>query len=287
MKRVVRGFWGPRKETVAELAVRWTELLTRLGALDGTVFGPWQGLPAPGDAQGGRGGRGGRGGQGGRGGRGGHGGQGGTVPVEQGAIEAYLRRQAGTAPDGDWADRTGHAMSLSTSPGNPARVSVTGTGGGESDHLAMSVVITVTTPDGSDAAPPYAEALRALAETWDVDWGEVTGTALQLALEDAGRAPGEPCVGWAGYLSERRAAALAAATAALESTDADPTAPDPTAPDPTALVPGLTTARTAHGGLLLDAGAGAEVDDLVAFNRWLRATGALEPLPRPMRRAKL
>ncbi|MFF8288093.1 hypothetical protein ACF068_02525 [Streptomyces sp. NPDC016309] len=228
MRRVVRGFWGPRPESEQELAVRWSTFLARLRETDPAVFGGWEPI---GDA---------------------------TGPD---ALAAHLReRNAGD----DWSDRKGYAMALSTPAAQPVGVTVSGSGGGSSGHLAMSVVVTVTAPD--DHPPlPYAAILRALAETWDVDWGEVTETELQLALEDDGREPGQACVGWAAYLSAGRAALLA----------------------PPGGLPG-TAEPAGNGGLLLDlSGSVTSVDDLVAVNRDVRATGALEALPRPMDRAKL
>lgn len=226
MRRVVRGFWGPRPESEQELAVRWSTFLTRLHEIAPAVFGTWEPI---GEA---------------------------TGPD---ALAAHLReRNAGD----DWSDRKGYAMALSTPATNPVKVTVSGTGGGISDHLAMSVVVTITTTD-DHASLPYAEVLRALAETWDVDWGEVTETELQLALENDGREPGQACVGWAGYLSQRRAALLGSGD-----------------------LPGKAE-PTEHGGLLLDlSGSASGIDDLVAVNRDVRATGALQALPRPMDRAK-
>ncbi|MEE1756297.1 Imm52 family immunity protein [Streptomyces sp. SP18CS02] len=227
MRRVVRGFWGPRRETDQELAARWSALLTRLEELHPEVFGAWQEVPGPGPD----------------------------------VLAAYLRERNA---DDDWSDRKGYAMALSTPEAAPVKVSVSGTGGGVSEHLAMSVVLTLTSPDAGPVLA-YAEILRAVAETWDVDWGEVTETALQLALEDDGRVPGQACVGWAGYLSERRAALLAAG-----------------APD----LPGKAE-PAGDGGVLLDLSGTGTVEDLVALNRDIRATGALEALPRPMRRPRL
>ncbi|MDN3296644.1 hypothetical protein QWM81_21880 [Streptomyces ficellus] len=252
MRRVVRGFWGPRPESERELAARWSALLTRLRDIDPAVFGTWQEVP---DA------------------------------TNTDALAARLReRNAGD----DWSDRKGYAMALSTPAANPVKVSVSGTGGGVSEHLPMSVVLTITAPDDDGAALPYAEILRAVAETWDVDWGEVTQTELQLALEDDGREPGQACVGWAGYLSERRAALLTGAGAGAGA-DAALLAGAGKAPDVPGKAPGLPgkTEPTEHGGLLLDLSGAGGVEDLVAVNREVRATGALEALPRPMDRAKL
>ncbi|MFV0128057.1 Imm52 family immunity protein [Streptomyces sp. HMX112] len=238
MRRVVRGFWGPRRESERELAVRWSALLARLRDIDGNVFGTWRGVPGTGTDTG----------------------RDTPVRIEPDALAGYLLKDG--AGD-DWSDQKGLALALSTPAGCPARVGVNGTGGGASDHLPMSVVLTITVPDGGPALP-YADILRAVAETWDVDWGEATGTELQLALEDDGRVPGQPCAGWAGYLSARRAALLAAADLPLP----------------------MTAHPTDHGGVLLDLSA-AGVQEVVEVNRHLRATGALEPLPRPMDRPKL
>ncbi|ORT61123.1 Imm52 family immunity protein [Streptomyces sp. CB03238] len=229
MRRVVRGFWGPRPESEQELAVRWSTFLTRLSEIEPAVFGAWEPI---GDVR----------------------------AAGPDALAAYLREN--NVGD-DWSDRKGYAMALATPAANPVKVTVSGTGGGVSEHLAMSVVVTVTAPDAGPSLP-YAGILRALAEAWDVDWGEVTETELQLALEDDGREPGQACLGWAGYLSERRAALLGEHG-----------------------VPGKAE-PTEHGGLLLDlSGSVADVADLVAVNRDVRSTGALEALPRPMDRAKL
>ncbi|SNS47596.1 hypothetical protein SAMN05216276_101045 [Streptosporangium subroseum] len=232
MRRLVRSFWGPRQESVEEVAARWTALLKRLGEIEPAVFGPWTGVsdfgPDP------------------------------SVEVETEALAAYLRES--NADDGR-LDRTGYRLALHTSARQTVQVSISGSAGGLSELVPMVVVIAITAPDDSPSLP-YTEILRALAESWDIDVGDVTDDDILDALEDDGLGPGDRSIGWGGYLSQRRAALLSDSGLSL---------------------PGKAEPMT-HGGVLLDLSGVGTVEDLVALNRQLRATGALEPLPPPMDR---
>ncbi|MEY7979807.1 hypothetical protein AB8O53_26210, partial [Streptomyces pilosus] len=60
MRRVVRGFWGPRQESAEELAARWSTTLERFAALlpeaaagraaGAGAAGQWRTAPASGPA---------------------------------------------------------------------------------------------------------------------------------------------------------------------------------------------------------------------------------------------
>ncbi|WP_327711733.1 hypothetical protein OG912_27790 [Streptomyces sp. NBC_00464] len=183
MRRVVRGFWGPRKESPLELAGRWKTMLDALPAL----------LPEAGSAPAGQpwtwtqhhaSGR----------------------PTELRPDVAELA--AALQADHD-SPQTSDGAGLSlASAGEPGwEVAVTGRGGGESEYVTQAVVLTVASPD--DAEVPEAALLALIADTWQPDIGDVTDDDLLDALEDdAGYdyTQSQLCVGRLGYLSPGRAA---------------------------------------------------------------------------------
>ncbi|MEU3103648.1 hypothetical protein [Streptomyces griseoflavus] len=187
MRRVVRGFWGPRQESAERLAARWSTTLERFAALlpDAVAGGPagarWRTAPASGPA--------------------------GTV----GPDEAALLGALSTAREADpWAAANGTSLRLlADAPAPGWKVEIAGLAGGTPDSLLQSLVATITSPDG--ASPPDAALLTAVAEAWDPDYGDVGDRTVTAALkQEAGFRVGTPSVGWVGYLSAGRAARVPA-----------------------------------------------------------------------------
>ncbi|MFJ5111635.1 hypothetical protein ACIQAD_13455 [Streptomyces sp. NPDC088551] len=266
MRRVVRGFWGPREESAEELAGRWKPTLDRLAGLlpvagsdsgsdsrpagsrpagsrsvaDAPLTSPWtwRNVTASGPAA--------------------------ELRPDEASLLAALR--AAQAADG-WSDRTGCALRLVAEGAPGWKIEVSGLAGGTPEFLLQSMVIGVSSPDEArtpGAEFPDAELLSIVAELWDPDFGGVTDDDVLDALEDdAGFAPDEPSVGWIGYLSPGRAALLPEDLAAAARKD------------------------VRGGGALLVLAARGDIEDVLRANLWLREAGALRPLPRPMDRAAL
>ncbi|MEU8673220.1 hypothetical protein [Streptomyces sp. NPDC048560] len=184
MRRVVRGFWGPRQESAEALARRWKQTLDRLGGLlpeacAGTGGdGPWRNVPGSGPAT--------------------------ALRPDEDSLLAAVR--AAQAADG-WSDRTGTSTQFVAAGAPGWKVEVSGRGGGTSEYLLQAVVIGIRSPEG--AKVPDVALLTAVAEVWEADFGGVSDDDVLDALEDdGGFTPDEPSVGWAGYLSSARAALL-------------------------------------------------------------------------------
>ncbi|MGW2838905.1 hypothetical protein ACWCWD_14020 [Streptomyces sp. NPDC001493] len=181
MRRVVRGFWGPRVETVEELAERWELTLQQVAAvLGGAAAGPgwaWRRVRASGADD---------------------------APLAPGREPlAEVLREARTADD--WSDRVGTGLRLIAAPANGVRVEISGLAGGAPEFLLQSVVAAVDAPDGAEV--PEGELLAALAGAWQPDFGDVSDDDLLDTLEDeAGYTVGDPVVGRYAYLSPVRAA---------------------------------------------------------------------------------
>lgn len=183
MRRVVRGFWGPRKESIPELAGRWKAMLDALPAL----------LPAAGSAPAG---------------------QPWTWTEHHGSGRPTQLRpdeaELGAALQADHdSPQTSDGAGLSlTSRGGPGwEIEISGRGGGESEYVTQAVVLTVLSPDGAEV--PEAALLALIADVWQPDIGDVTDDDLLDALEDdAGYdyTLSQLCVGRLGYLSPGRAA---------------------------------------------------------------------------------
>ncbi|WNI25480.1 hypothetical protein [Streptomyces sp. ITFR-16] len=178
MRRVVRGFWGPRRESPAQLAGRWKAMLDALPGLL-PVAGPGQdwawirhrasGRPAP------------------------------LVPGTE-ELRAELQADHDSPQTSD-----GAGLHLAATPAPGWEVDLTGRGGAESEYLIQALVLAVVSPDGAEV--PEAALLALVADVWQPDIGDVTDDDLLDALEDdAGYGVGDPCVGRLGYLSPGRAA---------------------------------------------------------------------------------
>ncbi|MER7925176.1 hypothetical protein ABTY96_18915 [Streptomyces sp. NPDC096057] len=180
MRRLVRGFWGPREESVEELAGRWKATLDQVTRLlpQAALPAEWTVVRAPGTASPAE-----------------------PVPSDEGALRTAL--QEARAAD-DWSKGTGTALRL-TATGAPGwTVEVSGLAGGDSEFLLQSLVIGIRSP--GDAELPGTQLLAAVAEFWHPDFGDVTDDDVLDALEDeAEYGVGDPCVGRAGYLSPARA----------------------------------------------------------------------------------
>ncbi|MFC7619584.1 hypothetical protein [Microlunatus sp. GCM10028923] len=171
-------------------------------------------------------------------------------------LDTLLRVLETARQDADWSDRTGTGLRLIGTDPAGWRLELSGLAGGSPEVLLQSFVITVEAPD--DRAAGLADDwLAPLASSWDPDFGDVTDDDVLDALEDAGWSVGDPVIGRVGYLSPSRAA----------------------------LVPDALSAESLpDGGVVLRLTDATAVVD--AYQR-LRDLGALDPLPRPMTRARL
>ncbi|GAA0632561.1 hypothetical protein GCM10009535_05340 [Streptomyces thermocarboxydovorans] len=183
MRRVVRGFWGPRQEPAQALAARWSTTLTRFAELlpdavhktsdDGT----WTWLTADSTP---------------------------VRPDEKSLLEALRAAQAAD----DWSAADGTSLRLLAGDVSPGwKLEIAALAGGTPQYLLQSLVATIVAPD--EARLPDAELLTAVAETWHPDYGDVSDRAVTAALKkEAGFKIGTPSVGWVGYLSPVRASRI-------------------------------------------------------------------------------
>ncbi|MBT3075424.1 MULTISPECIES: hypothetical protein [Streptomyces] len=176
MRRVVRGFWGPRPESAEALADRWQRTLAGLAELVPQAADAWSQVHGNGPA---------------------------TAFTPEGKALLDALRAAQSAAD--WSDLTGTGLRLvgTGMPGWEAEVS--GLAGGAPEFLLQSLAIVLHAPDA--AVVPEEDVLALLARVWEPDFGDVSDDDVLDALEDeAGYAVGDPVVGRTGYLSPARAA---------------------------------------------------------------------------------
>lgn len=176
MRRVVRGFWGPRPEPVEALAGRWRRTLDGLAELVPQAADVWSQVHGNGPAT--------------------------AFAADEDALLGALRTAQSAA---DWSDLTGTGLRLvgTGAPGWQAEVS--GLAGGAPEFLLQSLAIILHAPD--EAVAPEEELLSLVARVWEPDFGDVSDDDVLDALEDeAGYSVGDPVVGRAGYLSPARAA---------------------------------------------------------------------------------
>ncbi|ALC27352.1 hypothetical protein ABT013_07150 [Streptomyces bacillaris] len=176
MRRVVRGFWGPRPESAEALADRWQRTLDGLAELVPQAADAWSQVHGNGPA---------------------------TAFTPEGKALLDALRAAQSAAD--WSDLTGTGLRLvgTGMPGWEAEVS--GLAGGAPEFLLQSLAIVLHAPDA--AVVPEEDVLALLARVWEPDFGDVSDDDVLDALEDeAGYAVGDPVVGRTGYLSPARAA---------------------------------------------------------------------------------
>ncbi|GAA1427937.1 hypothetical protein GCM10009601_40040 [Streptomyces thermospinosisporus] len=183
MRRVVRGFWGPRQEPAEALAARWSTTLTRFAELlpdavqktadDGSrTWRTTESTP--------------------------------VRPDEKSLLEALRAAQAAD----DWSAADGTSLRLLAADPAPGwKLEIAALAGGTPQYLLQSLVATIVAPD--EARLPDAELLTAVAETWHPDYGDVSDRAVTAALKkEAGFKIGTPSVGWVGYLSPGRASRI-------------------------------------------------------------------------------
>ncbi|MEU0917808.1 hypothetical protein ACFW6N_05500 [Streptomyces cyaneofuscatus] len=176
MRRVVRGFWGPRPESADALADRWRQTLDGLAVLVPQAADAWSQVHADGPAT--------------------------AITADGKALLDAVRTAQSAA---DWSDLTGTGLRLvgTGTPGWEAEVS--GLAGGRPEFLLQSLAVILHAPD--DAPVPEEDILALLARVWEPDFGDVSDDDVLDALEDeAGYAVGDPVVGRTGYLSPARAA---------------------------------------------------------------------------------
>ncbi|MGW6581092.1 hypothetical protein ACWF76_17215 [Streptomyces globisporus] len=176
MRRLVRGFWGPRPEPAESLADRWRRTLDGLTGLVPEAAAAWSRIHANGPAT--------------------------AITPDEDALLGAVRAAQSAA---DWSDLTGTGLRL-VGTGTPGwEVEVSGLAGGTPEFLLQSVMVVLHAPDG--AAVPEEDVLALLARVWEPDFGDVTDNDVLDALEDeAGFSVEDPAVGRAGYLSPARAA---------------------------------------------------------------------------------
>ncbi|CAG7579792.1 MULTISPECIES: hypothetical protein [Rhodococcus] len=177
MRRVVRAFWGPRREPVETLAGQWRQTLEHvtelLPAAAPPARGEWRQVHASGPDTA-------------------------CAPDELTAV--LLDAQGAEA----WSDLTGTGLRLMHAGADGWAVELSGVAGGAPQFLLQSLVMTVDAPDG--AVVPESELLATLASVWEPDFGDVSDDDILDALEDdAGFTVGDPVVGRFGYLSAARA----------------------------------------------------------------------------------
>jgi hypothetical protein len=242
LRLVVNGAWGLRVEGAQQLAERWLAFLNALEGIVGPSLEGWR--EATDDDR--------------------------TAPLlspSAASLADYLLREN---PESEVA-RTAYTASLWTAGSGMPELVVSVSAGGSSPHVASSCSVRMRSRELDESAPVArrsAEILRALADSWDVDWGQAYNRAEYAAVEEEfDLETPEPRCGRAAYLSARRAELV----------------PEDLPGKPARI-------RTSHDGLLIDlTGGGTERPDIEAIldvNRSLRATGALARLPEPYDRAK-
>lgn len=144
---VVNGFWGPRGESVPDIAERWSGTLTALKDIDGPTFDVWHeaGDDLPSDP---------------------------VLKPSAPALAEYIERK-NTGPDLDVVGRT---MSLWAQNPGAARVSLAIHAGSTSHYAVNSVSLAFRSREVDETAAVIRRApeiLRLLAESWGIDAGQV------------------------------------------------------------------------------------------------------------------
>ncbi|MET9662028.1 Imm52 family immunity protein [Streptomyces sp. NPDC006510] len=235
---VVNGLWGLRGETVRSIAERWAGTLTALKDIDGPTFDVWH-EAADGLA---------------------------SDPLLEPSVPTlveYIERK-NTGPD---LDVVGYTSSLWAQNPGAANVSSAIHAGSTSLYAPNSVSLVLRSREVDESAEVIRRApeiLRVLAESWEIDAGQVYSKPQYRAVaERFDLANSDPRCGRAVFLSAGRAA--------LAPGD----------------LPG-TYVRTAHGGLAIDLTRGGvespSIETIIEANTRLRASGALDKLPEPFDR---
>ncbi|MCX5204021.1 hypothetical protein OG897_21535 [Streptomyces sp. NBC_00237] len=175
MRRVVRAFWGPRPQSVGDLAERWEATLDRIAALlphlrPPDSRGPWTWNRIVDDT---------------------------STPLtaDRESLAGALQEES---------DSSGLLFLVLVGPSG-WKADLHGVGGEVSEYLSNSLVVTLRSPD--DAPVPEAELLAGIAELWNPDTGNVIDDdVFDLLEERADYETGDPATGWLTYLSPARAA---------------------------------------------------------------------------------
>ncbi|MFJ9620333.1 hypothetical protein [Streptomyces sp. NPDC101181] len=176
MRRVVRGFWGPRPEPVDALAERWQRTLDGFAELVPQAADVWSQVHGKGPAT--------------------------AFAADGDALRDALRTAQSAA---DWSDLTGTGLRLVGTGAAGWQAEVSSLAGGSPQFLLQSLAIVLHSPDL--AVVPEEDVLALIAREWEPDFGDVSDDDVLDALEDdAGYSVGDPVVGRTGYLSPARAA---------------------------------------------------------------------------------
>ncbi|WP_103533184.1 hypothetical protein [Streptomyces sp. SM11] len=176
MRRVVRGFWGPRTESAEALADRWRRTLDGLAELVPQAADVWSQVHGNGPAT--------------------------AFTADRNTLLGVVRTARSAA---DWSDLTGTGLRLVGTGARGWEAEVSGLAEGAPEFLLQSLAIVLHAPDG--AVVPEEALLSLVARVWEPDFGDVSDDDVLDALEDdAGYAVGDPVVGRTGYLSPARAA---------------------------------------------------------------------------------
>ncbi|MER6598367.1 hypothetical protein ACWDBC_07075 [Streptomyces parvus] len=176
MRRVVRGFWGPRPEAVEAVADRWLRTLDGIAELVPQAADVWSQVHGNGPAT--------------------------AFAADRDALLGALRTAQSAT---DWSDLTGTGLRLVGTGAAGWQAEVSGLAGGAPEFLLQSLAIILHAPD--EAVVPEEALLTLLARVWEPDFGDVSDDDVLDALEDdAGHSVGDPVVGRTGYLSPARAA---------------------------------------------------------------------------------
>jgi hypothetical protein len=176
MRTIVRGFWGPRPESVDTVADRWLSTVTAIDSL--LPGGGWQQVHASGPPTA-------------------------LFPDREPLLRALRAAEADEA----WSDVIGTGLRLIRTATAGCEIEVSGLAGGAPEYLLQSLVIGITAPDGF--VLPESRLLTAVVLAWDPDFGDVTDDDILDALEDdAGFTVGDPALGRLAYLSAGRGARL-------------------------------------------------------------------------------
>ena len=229
---IIRGFWGPRAEGDAGLAERTGSLLGRLDALLPGGVDRWD-LPK-GDP---------------------------VAVADHAGLASYVRELAEEARRESPGLGIVFVSSGMGSDGAWFRVTLAAGGTALGPGLMNSVVVKLAWPAGDvDAQLAMAcDALVALVEEWDPDWGDIYTRRLRDGLRDRVEARMRaPSPGYSVYLSSLRCEAARAVS-----------------------LPGRQWELAGGGVVSVDSERGSlpSVDQVLALDQALASSGAFEPTP--------
>ncbi|MEU1726267.1 Imm52 family immunity protein [Nonomuraea sp. NPDC005692] len=185
-KILVRGFWGPRRQSAQDCAERWAACLARLQRAAPELFTTWhspldedeKAPPAlrP-DAEG--------------------------LLAEMARLNEYLEVELGATKA-----ELGFTLSAWSTAPHEGSIVFRGTVGSHAEGSEVRNSITVTMQGEAVAAHGWevaASLLAIVAEHWDIDWGDAGNAQLWARLkEHRSLRPSDLRAGYATYLSARR-----------------------------------------------------------------------------------